>query len=127
MGLIGRWAWALVWIGAFLLPHPAGAQSIFDFQREFRLTDFGTRSVSLSEIFTGRPRRGSFPTIDDPTFVAADEVNNIGPLEPVLSLIIDGDAETRSMTKPRFAMAATSATLSCSGERRRAWPMCRTM
>ncbi|MHA1564158.1 MAG: DUF3179 domain-containing (seleno)protein [Alphaproteobacteria bacterium] len=92
MGPNKRWAWVLVLAGVLLAPISAGAQSIFDFAREFPLTDFSKRSINLGEIFTGSPRRGSFPTIDDPKFVAVGEIDNIGPLEPVLSLIIDGDA-----------------------------------
>ncbi len=89
---IKSWAWVLVWIGVVLAPLPAGAQTVFDFAREFPLTDFSVRSVNLGEIYTGGPRRGSFPTIDEPNFVAVGEISNIGPTEPVLSLIIDGDA-----------------------------------
>ncbi len=92
MASIRRWAYALSCIGALLVPLPTAAQTIFDFQREFPLTDFAVRSINLSEIFTGNPRRGSFPTIDEPKFVAVDDIVDVGPLEPVLSLIIDGDA-----------------------------------
>lgn len=69
----------------------AGAQDIFALAREFPLTDFSTHSVDLSEIWTGAPRRGSFPTIFSPRFVAASAPTGLGPMEPVISVGINGD------------------------------------
>ena len=95
----GRWIGGLVALAALigggevLAQQSAVPYSIFDFHREFPLTDFARRSVSLSEIFTGGPRRSSFPTIYEPEFVSVVEaLAAIDGLEPVLSIEIDGEA-----------------------------------
>lgn len=72
-------------------PSAAHAQNVFALAREFPLTDFSKRSIDLKEIWTGRPRRGSFPTINEPRFVPATTRVDVGPLEPVLSVGINGD------------------------------------
>ena len=73
------------------LPSAAYAQNVFALAREFPLTDFSKRSIELKDIRTGRPRRGSFPTINDPRFVPATAQVGVGPMEPVLSVGINGD------------------------------------
>lgn len=90
MQLIGVLALALV-VVAFPRATPATAQSVFHLQREFPLTDFGKRSIHLRDIFTGSPRRDSFPTIYEPKFAPVAEVMDLGPLEPVLSIGLNGD------------------------------------
>ena len=77
---------------ALFSPAPANAQNVFALAREFPLTDFSKRSIDLKEIWTGRPRRGSFPTINEPRFVPATTRVDVGPLEPVLSVSINGDS-----------------------------------
>ena len=72
-------------------PSAAYAQNVFALAREFPRTDFGKRSIDLKDIWTGRPRRGSFPTINKPRFVPATTRVDVGPLEPVLSVGINGD------------------------------------
>lgn len=67
------------------------AQDVFALAREFPRTDFSKRSIDLKDIWTGRPRRGSFPTINQPRFVPAANPVDLGPLEPVLSIGINGD------------------------------------
>ncbi len=84
---------ALVSSGTAVAQPSAVPYSIFDFQREFPLTDFFRRSVPLTEIFTGGPRRTSFPTIHEPKFApVAEALVEIDGVEPVLSLLINGDA-----------------------------------
>ena len=78
---------------ALVLAGPAPAQDVFQFAREFPLTDFSKRSIPMSEIrASGDLRRGSFPTIYEPEFTTpADALTSVGPLEPVLSIGIDDD------------------------------------
>ena len=76
---------------ATFAPPGAHSQNVFALAREFPLTDFNKRSIDLKDIWTGRPRRGSFPTINAPRFVPASTRVDVGPLEPVLSVGIDGD------------------------------------
>lgn len=67
------------------------AQDVFQFGREFPLTDFSKRSIPLSEI-TASQGRGAFPTIYEPMFTTPEEaLASVGPLEPVLSIGINGD------------------------------------
>lgn len=54
-------------------------------------TDFTKSSISFSEILSGGPPKDGIPSIDDPKFMAAKDITNLGPLEPVIRLAIDGD------------------------------------
>lgn len=60
--------------------------------KEFPNTDFTNNNIDLGEIVDDGNTRFSFPTINEPKFKPAKGVTNVGPLEPVLSLIINGDA-----------------------------------
>ena len=69
------------------------ASSIIDtWTGEFPKTDFSRTSISLIEIVEDGPRRDTIPPIFDPQFVPANGATKVGPMEPVLSIIIDGDA-----------------------------------
>ena len=70
---------------------PAGAQSVFDWPKEFPLTNYAARSIPFKEIISDGAVRDSIPPIDDPQYVPASAATNIGDLEPVLSFGIDGD------------------------------------
>ena len=59
---------------------------------EFPATDFAKRSIAFSEIRSDGATRDSIPPIDDPVFRPVREVRDIGPLEPVISVVIGGDA-----------------------------------
>jgi hypothetical protein len=48
-------------------------------------------SVAFSEILSGGPPKDGIPAIDDPSFVAVGEARGLGPLEPVISLEVNGD------------------------------------
>ncbi len=69
----------------------AFAQGIGTWQREFPLTDFDTRSIELSEIDDDGNTRDSIPPVRTPKYADVDKVTDIGPLEPVLSIGINGD------------------------------------
>ena len=69
---------------------PAAAQSVLQWSADFPRTDFGQRSIEFAEVVT-YGRKDSIPPIDDPQFVALGEVSQIGDLEPVLSIGINGD------------------------------------
>jgi len=60
--------------------------------REFPATDFSKASIRFKEIITDGPKRDQIPPIHDPRYVDAAPVKNVGPLEPVLSVVINGDA-----------------------------------
>jgi len=59
---------------------------------EFPLTDFARAQVPLGEIEDDGNYRDTISPIDEPVFQPANALTAMGPLEPVLSLIIDGDA-----------------------------------
>ncbi|MFQ6016807.1 MAG: DUF3179 domain-containing protein [Kiloniellaceae bacterium] len=55
-------------------------------------TDFNQRSVDLSEIIGGGPPKDGIPSIDNPKFVPVSEMTDLSATEPVIGLIINGDA-----------------------------------
>ncbi len=61
-------------------------------QNEFPKTDFSQTSIDLNEIMSGGPPRDGIPPIDDPRFVPVDQVTDIADSEPVVGLILNGDA-----------------------------------
>jgi hypothetical protein len=69
----------------------AFAQGIGAWQREFPLTDFDSRSIELSEIDDDGNTRDSIPPVRTPVYADVDKVTDVGPLEPVLSIGINGD------------------------------------
>jgi len=69
----------------------AFAQGVGTWQREFPLTDFDTRSIELSEISDDGNTRDSIPPVAEPVYIDAAKASDIGPLEPVLSIGINGD------------------------------------
>ena len=58
---------------------------------EWPRTDFDRHSVPLDEIISGGPPKDGIPSIDDPTFVPVAEAD-LPPREPVIGLVVDGDA-----------------------------------
>ncbi len=80
-------------VGSFLLFATAGAamaQSVLQWTDDFPLTNFDERSIDLGEVVT-YGRKDTIVPIDDPQFAPVSAVGTIGPLEPVLSIGIDGD------------------------------------
>lgn len=82
-------AMAIVWTW-FAFP-AAFAQGLPKWQSEFPKTDFETRVIALSEIDDDGNTRDSIPPVGNPKYMAVSEVRDIGPLEPVLSVGINGD------------------------------------
>jgi hypothetical protein len=60
-------------------------------------TDFGRRAVPLSEFERGGPGKDGIPAIDEPRFVSVDGVDFIEPQEPVIELLLNGDARAYPM------------------------------
>lgn len=76
-----------------LLAWTAGAGADLEtWKSEFPRTDFSRAQVLLDEIHDDGNYRDTISPIDDPRFQPATALTAMGPLEPVLSLIIDGDA-----------------------------------
>jgi hypothetical protein len=59
---------------------------------EFPETNFAKKSIAFDEIVTDGPLRDQIPPIYNPKYINAIDDTTLGPLEPVLSLILNGDA-----------------------------------
>jgi hypothetical protein len=82
---------AILALGFWLaLPQSLAAQPA-EWRLEWPETDFTRHSVPYHEIISGGPAKDGIPSIDDPAFapVAAAE---LADNEPVIGLVIDGDA-----------------------------------
>ncbi|MHA1553120.1 MAG: DUF3179 domain-containing (seleno)protein, partial [Alphaproteobacteria bacterium] len=61
-------------------------------QREGWKTDFSRVEIDVGEILSGGPPRDGIPSIDDPAFNNVADETGIPDREPVLSLVVNGDA-----------------------------------
>lgn len=89
-----RWFAVLILLLPLVLSVAASAQVAPEkaWLREFPETDFATSSIDFREIVTDGPRRDQIPPIHEPKFVAAAAASDVGPLEPVLSVVVGDDA-----------------------------------
>jgi len=55
-------------------------------------TDFDKTNIDLSTIRSGGPPKDGIPAIDNPRFVAPDEVRDLTDRDPVIGIEINGDA-----------------------------------
>jgi hypothetical protein len=55
-------------------------------------TDFSKSSVDFREIFSGGPPKDGIPSIDRPKFVAAADEKEVADSEPVIGLVVGGEA-----------------------------------
>jgi hypothetical protein len=63
-----------------------------DWRVEWPRTEFGRQIVDPGEIRPGGPPRDGIPPIDNPRFIPAGQAIGLDAREPVLSIIISGDA-----------------------------------
>jgi hypothetical protein len=61
-------------------------------EREFPKTDFSIVSIDWSEITSGGPPRDGIPAIDDPRSVPAAEAAELADEEPVVGVVVNGEA-----------------------------------
>tara|TARA_R110000868_G_scaffold11981_46_gene58241 strand:- start:1575 stop:2642 length:1068 start_codon:yes stop_codon:yes gene_type:complete len=84
--------WLLLTIGPLLALFASQALANPDqWRSEGWKTDFSQSSITFDEILSGGPPRDGIPSIDDPKFVAAKDITNLGALEPVIRVEINGD------------------------------------
>ena len=57
---------------------------------EWPNTDFSKASVAFEEIMSGGPPKDGIPSIDDPRFVAVAEVDDLGEMEPLIRVTVNG-------------------------------------
>lgn len=61
-------------------------------QYEWPRTDFENTSVSWIEVLSGGPPKDGIPALDDPSFIAVADESRIAPLEPVITVELEGEA-----------------------------------
>ena len=83
-----------VLVGFMVVSHlvPASAEGPADWVAEFPLTDFSIRSIDFGEIDFDGARRDTITPVRIPQFIQVSDTETVGVFEPVLSVIIDGDA-----------------------------------
>ena len=89
--LLGLALLGLAVVGYFALV-PGATANPSSWRFEWPRTDFDKTSVDFDEILSGGPPKDGIPSIDDPNFVPVSEVTDLGPQEPVIALVINGDA-----------------------------------
>jgi len=88
-------ATAALWLGLGWLGWPGAAFAADGLQYwrvEFPTTNFSKRAIPFSDIRSDGATKDSIPPITNPTFIPADKVQGLGKLEPVLSVVVGGDA-----------------------------------
>jgi hypothetical protein len=82
---------ALTLLLAITVPATIAMAGPESWTREGWQTDFSKSSVEFDEIISGGPPRDGIPSIDDPKFVSASEVTDIGDREPVIQFGLGDD------------------------------------
>lgn len=75
-----------------LFSQTSAAADLETWRHEFPQTDFSITQVPLAEIQDDGNFRDTISPIDDPVFQSVHALTAIGPLEPVLSVVVAGDA-----------------------------------
>ena len=82
---------ALALVAALSL-HPAMAREApSHWVAEWGATDFSKSAVSFDEIMSGGPPKDGIPSIDDPVFATAAEIDDLADTEPVISVLFGGE------------------------------------
>jgi hypothetical protein len=61
-------------------------------QREWPNTDFSKHAIDYGEVLSGGPPKDGIPAIDDPIFVPVDKAKHITAKEPVIGVVLNGQA-----------------------------------
>lgn len=76
----------------FMLAPVAHGERLNQLKSEWPNTDFSRSAVPFSEILSGGPGKDGIPAIIHPQFSKVSDVDEIGPREPVISLVVSGEA-----------------------------------
>ena len=84
----------VILLSLLVFSHQAAAEPA-SWKWEWGKTDFSKKlpSVKFDDIFSGGPPKDGIPAIDDPKFEAVSKIDNIGDKEPVVGLIVNGEAK----------------------------------
>ncbi|MBT4220467.1 MAG: DUF3179 domain-containing protein [Rhodospirillaceae bacterium] len=70
----------------------AAANIPINWKLEWPRTDFSKHTIDLGEVFSGGPPKDGIPSIDSPKFTSLAESRGLSDSEPVVGLVINGDA-----------------------------------
>ena len=62
-------------------------------KHEWPTTDFDRTAIDFGDIISGGPPKDGIPAIDNPRFLPVAEVKDIADTEPVMGLIVNGEAK----------------------------------
>ena len=62
-----------------------------NWSREWKATDFSRSLIEFSEIRSGGVPKDGIPAIDNPKYVPVAEISDIGELEPVITVTLNGE------------------------------------
>ena len=82
---------ALALVAALSFQPAAAREAPSHWLSEWGATDFSRSSVSFDEIMSGGPPKDGIPSIDDPVFAPAVEVEDLADTEPVMSFFVGDD------------------------------------
>ena len=82
---------ALALVAALSLQPAAAREAPSGWLFEWGETDFSKSSVSFDEIMSGGPPKDGIPSIDDPVFAPAGEIDDLADTEPVMSFFVGDD------------------------------------
>ena len=84
----------LLCIGGFqAMAQDDDARYIRAWASEWPNTDFSKKSIEFSEILHGGPPKDGIPPIDEPVFRPVSEMADMDPRDPVIGVIINGQAK----------------------------------
>lgn len=83
VAFLGAWVISFLALALLAEAHPS------DWKREWPRTDFSRSAVDLSQIMSGGPPKDGIPAIDDPRFNMVDQITDLGPQEPVITLALN--------------------------------------
>ena len=83
---------ALAGFAMVALTAPPASAGPSSWKSEWPKTDFSRTAVDFNEILSGGPPKDGIPAIDDPLFVSLDKAGHLAPTEPVVGVVINGEA-----------------------------------
>ena len=83
---------AVAVLAAVALMSARSSGGVEEWLGEFPNTDFSKTNIDFEEIITDGPRRDQIPPIFFPRYIPIKDASGIGETEPVVSVIINGDA-----------------------------------
>ncbi|MET4807379.1 DUF3179 domain-containing protein [Limibacillus sp. MBR-115] len=93
MKRVARAFFAFVFLSTAGISAAAAQNDPSSWSYEWPDTDFTKTSIDLGEVISGGPPKDGIPAIDDPKFKPQAEIEGIAETEPVIGLIVNGEAK----------------------------------